>query len=117
MAAIVREGPVTVVELDESYDALDVAGHEAIAKLLLEQARSADPPQLVLDFSRTNYFGSSFIELLFRVWKRLRDRGGQLAVCRLSPFCGDVLRVARVESLWRIYETRAAAVAGVSAPA
>lgn len=119
MADIVRQGDVTIVRLDREYDALDVERHRLISGLLLDQADVASPPRLLLDMSATNYIGSSFIELLFRVWKRLQQRHGTMAICGLTPFCFEVLTVTGLEKLWPLYTDCDEALAsfGSDAPA
>jgi anti-anti-sigma factor len=55
-----------------------------------------------------------FIELLVRAWKRLKQRGGNLVLCELQPFCAEVLQTTRLDTLWEIYQTRSDAVRGLS---
>lgn len=117
MAQILRQADVTVIRMDREYDALDVERHRQITQLLLEQAMAADPPRLLLDMSETSYIGSSFIELLFRVWKRLQQRQGEMAMCGLSPFCMEVLTATRLDKLWPLYTDCNAALAGLGGEA
>ena len=92
MVDLRRENDVTIVSLDAEYDALDQARFDQARDLLLAQTQAADPPFIVVDASRTAYMGSAFIEVLFRCWKRTRQRGGRLVLCGLQPFCAEVLR-------------------------
>ena len=48
---------VTVIILGEQYDNLDEPALLAAADELLEIARTADPPQIVVDMGRTKFFG------------------------------------------------------------
>jgi len=111
MTSLVHDGDVTVFELDSEYDALDTARFDPFAAELQEAAKAIDPPLLVLDFGETAYIGSSFIELLIRTWKQLDARGGRMVLCGVSGFCADVLRAARLDTLWPICPDRSAAVA------
>jgi len=113
MAEITREQDVTVVDLDQAYDALDTQGIQRIESLLITKVATAEPPRVVIDMSHTEYIGSRFIEVLFRTWKQIRERQGQMALCGLSPFCKDVLTAARLDKIWPIHATRAEAVAEV----
>ncbi len=110
MVEVSQQRGVTVVVLGPSYASLDEATLEDVGGLILTTAASVDPPRLLLDMSATEYIGSAFIELLVRVWKRLTERGGAMAVCGLKPLCRDVLRVSRVDGLWEMYPSRAAAL-------
>ena len=64
------------------------------------------PPVLIVDMSETTYVGSSFIELLVRAWKRLKHRNGMMALCALQPFCREIMKISRLDSIWPIYADR-----------
>ncbi len=96
----------TIFELGEGYDSLDTDALDEAGGILLTHAATVEPPCILLDFSKTNFIGSTFIEIMVRTWKRLNERGGTLAVCGLQPFCVDVLRVTKLETLWPSYATR-----------
>ena len=113
MIRVSRQQDVTIVELGPSYESLDKGAIAEMGDVLLNQATEAEPPRMVLDLSETNYIGSAFVELLVRVWKRLTQRGGTMALCGLRPFCTEVLRVTRLDRLWNAFPTRDQAVAAV----
>lgn len=102
-AEISKPRGVTVVRLGDGYDAIDETNVEEVNGFLLDLAQTADPPSLVIDLSRITFFASSFIEALFRVWNRLNRRGGRFALCGLTEYCAEVLRVARLDTLWDIF--------------
>lgn len=115
MTELIREQGVSVVRLGPQYDALDEPTMRELSDLLLSAAKESDPPLVVIDFAETAYVGSTFIELLVRAWKRLKERGGGLAVCNLGAFCAEVFRVARLDTLWPSYPSREAAIAALQA--
>ncbi len=78
-------------------------------------ASQAEPPRLVVDLSQVEFFGSSFIELLFRLWKRLTDRHGRFVLAGVSPYCQEVLSVTNLDRLWQSYGTCEEAVAALKA--
>jgi anti-anti-sigma factor len=106
MATVLRESNATVLELGPSYASLDVKALTEFGEVLLSEATYADPPHLILDLSKTNFVGSAFIELLVRAWKRISHRGGTMALCGAQPFCAEVLRAARLDSLWPSFPNR-----------
>jgi len=112
-----RDNDVTVIEFGSAYESLDDDCLEEVGGLLLTKAATVEPPLLVLDLSRTTYMGSTFIELLVRTWKRLTERGGQLALCGLQPFCAEIIRVTHLDSIWDIFPTREEAVESLSSRA
>jgi anti-sigma B factor antagonist len=68
-------------------------------------AAGNEQPQMVLDFSHVEFFGSSFIEVLFRVWKRLQQRGGGFALANVSTYCQEVLKTTHLDTLWPVCAT------------
>jgi anti-anti-sigma factor len=106
MNHIIRGPEATILELGPSYESLDQAALLEFGGLVLSEAIHCEPPRLILDLSQTTYIGSSFIEVLVRAWKRLRQRNGNLVLCGLQPFCAEVLRISRLDSLWPICATR-----------
>lgn len=111
MVDVLKDNDVTVIELGPQYDALDAPTVQQAKETMLHQAAVADPPRLVLDLSQTDYIGSTFVEILIRTWKRIQQRNGRMVLCGLTPFCDEVLRVMRLDTLWDIYPDRASAVA------
>lgn len=114
MSRSFREHDVTIIEFGEDYDSLDYQTLETIGELLLSEAVHADPPKLILDLSGTQFIGSSFIELLIRTWKRLKERGGTMVFCGVRPFCTEVLQITQLTSLWEMYPSRTEALAAVT---
>jgi anti-sigma B factor antagonist len=105
---------VAVLDFGPDKHSLDESTLQEVQDRVLE-ASNVDPPLLVVDLSHVDFFGSSFIELLYRVWSRLNSRGGHFALCGLSPYCREVIEVTRLDQLWPIYPSVDEAVAGVKA--
>jgi len=112
MANFIKQQDVTIFELDASYGGL--ADQTDINAELVGAAENADPPKVVLDMSNTEYFDSQFVEIMIRIWKRIRAREGTMSICGLSPFCGDVIRILKLDSVWPIYKTRDEAVTAMA---
>jgi anti-sigma B factor antagonist len=114
---VVLEGSVTVIALGPAYKVVDEHVLDTgLGESLIELADDADPPLVVLDLSNTQFFGSSFIEVLFRLWTRLQSRGGgRFAICGLTPHCLDVLKITHLDTLWRLTATREEAVRALGA--
>jgi anti-anti-sigma factor len=93
-----------------------LAAEEVKPELRLLLAQLDDPGVLhaVVDLEHVAYFGTSMLEVMHAVWRRLRDRGGRLAVCGVSGVGREVLRVSRFDTLWEIHDSRQAALEAVS---
>jgi anti-anti-sigma factor len=115
LTQVQRHGTVTVIELGPNCrmveELLDQIGPE-----MLQAAQSASPPLVVIDLSQTEFFGSGFIEVLFRVWNRIHVQpGGKLSLCGLQPYCREVLEITHLDKLWPLQPTRDDAVAAMQA--
>jgi len=114
--SVVKDGDVTIVVFGAGQRHLDEVGLEAIATQLIQIADEAKPPRVVLDMTMTEFFGSSFIEILFRVWKKLNTQpNAKFAISGLQEYCREVLEVTHLDKLWPLYATRADAIAGMAA--
>ncbi|MSR56706.1 MAG: anti-sigma factor antagonist [Planctomycetaceae bacterium] len=109
---VVVDHRVTVIVLSAGYRSINEQVLDGgFRDFLTETCGRADPPLVVLDLSNTTFFGSSFIELIFRVWNRLQARpGGSFAICGLTSHCLEVLKITHLDTLWRLYPTREEAV-------
>ena len=112
--AITKQKDVTVISLGPEFESLDDAGIDEVKDVLLEAAQSADPPRVVLDMPHTQFFGSAFIEVLFRAWNRLNARSGKFAVSGLTPYCAEVIDVTHLDRLWDFFQTCDEAVAALA---
>ena len=110
MTKIQKQEGITVVEVGTEYDSLDVAKINEFGGELLAAVAQAEPPKVLLDMRSTTFIGSSFLGLLIRAWKRLRDRQGTLALCNVNDVCGDVLHASKLDMIWQVFPDRDAAV-------
>jgi anti-sigma B factor antagonist len=108
---------ITVAAFKSGYSQIDETHVEHVSRKLMDLVSGMTSPALVLDMTHVEFFGSSFIETMFRVWKRLQgQQGAKFALCGLRPYCREVLEVTHLDSLWRLYPTRDEALAGIRSP-
>lgn len=109
---VVVDDGVTVIVLGPAFQVVDEHVLDGgLGGAMMEIAEDANPPLVVLDLSHTRFFGSSFIEILFRLWTQLQARpGGNFAICGLTPHCLDVLKITHLDTLWRLFPDRGEAV-------
>jgi len=81
-----------------------------------EQVDSPATQQVIIDLGEIPYFGSTVLEWMAQLWKRVKSKGGRLAVVRPSEIGREVLAAARLERLWGIFETRDQAFAWLAKP-
>lgn len=111
---VYQQDDVTVIELGEEYENLDEAVLNDLRALILKAVDEAEPPLVVLDLSHTKFFGSSFIELVFRAWNRLQEReGGKFVISGLTPYCKEVIEITHLDQLWSLYDSVDEAIIGI----
>lgn len=106
----IRDGNVTVVVFGDDLKHLDEPSVIDVGQKLLEIADRAPHPFVVLDMHATEFFGSSFIEAVFRLWKKLNTKpGAKFGIAALQPYCREVLEVTHLDKLWSLFESKEAA--------
>lgn len=112
---IEKRSDVTCVILGPDFANLDEQLLDSIRDEVLGAAEAADPPRVLIDLSHTRFFGSSFIEVLFRIWNRVNGLpGGKFGLVGLTDYCQEVLAVTHLDKLWTIYPTLDEGVEAVS---
>lgn len=107
----VQDGVTVVSLVGPEYENLDERLLDGIRTAVLDIAQAANPPLLVLDLSHTKFFGSAFIEILFRVANRMKNRSGKFAISGLTEYCAEVIHITHLDSLWPVLPNSSAAVA------
>lgn len=114
---IQRVEDVTVVSLGAEYENLDEGSVREVRDVLVDVAESANPPLVLLDLSATTFFGSSFLEALFRTRSKINERQGRFGVCSLSEYCAEVVTVTHLDRLIEVYPDAKTGVAALQQPA
>jgi anti-anti-sigma factor len=79
---------------------------ESASRALLELVAAPEIKGVVLDFRRTDYYGSTALGFFLRLWKRLSGRAGRLAFCNVSQHEKEILTATRLDTLWPICGSR-----------
>lgn len=75
---------------------------------------------LVVDFSRLDYFGSTFVGILIRLAKKARGGGGQAVLCHLSDNMTEMMKTlmllenTKTDFFWTPFPSREAALEALS---
>jgi anti-anti-sigma factor len=76
---------------------------------------------LLVDFSKLDYFGSTFVGILIRLAKKARSNGGQAVLCHLTDNMREMLKTlmllenTKADCFWVPYPTRTAAMDALTA--
>jgi len=87
-------------------------GYELIE--LLQQFEKSELENAVIDLEKSSYFGTSMLQVMTAIWKRVRARGGKMALCNVSDTGHEILGVTRFDTLWPICPSRKEALQAVT---
>ena len=108
--AVVRDGPVAIIELDGLIETRASQQFEKDASALLGENVTA----VVVDFAKAALITSAGIRVLFMIGQRLHGSAGGLVLCCLSERVRGVFEVAKLLPQFEVTTTRQEAVARVS---
>ena len=86
---------------------------ESGAKAVLDSLEASRAKNVVLDFHKTDTYGSTALGFFVKLLKRARSRGGQMAFCNVSEHERDILRTTKLDHSWPICASREEALASV----
>jgi anti-anti-sigma factor len=80
------------------------------------EAQSANPQMVVLNFAKVEYINSTGIALVVGLLALARKTGRKLAVFGLSPHYLQIFQITRLSDFMQIYSDEASALKGVADP-
>lgn len=92
---------------------LDFDALQSNSGALLDRLDQAHVKNVVIDFHKTDYYGSTALAFFVKLWKRLRQQGGRMAFCNVSPHEREILEATQLDTLWSICDSREDALAAV----
>ena len=72
-------------------------------------AQVVDNPEVrnvLLDLTNASYFGSEVLEWMVVLWKRVKEKGGSMALCHVATSAREILTIARFDTIWPIHDNR-----------
>jgi len=108
-----REGQTLIVTALTDLRELDFLEIEAGARDILQMLGNGTIKNVVMDFYKTDYYGSTALGFFIKLWKRVRDRKGHMAFCGVSDHEREILQVTNLDGLWPICSSREEALKAV----
>jgi len=110
---VTQMGDIWVIVPSSQVESLQWELIEEASELLVAPFCRMEGPQVVVDLTDVDYFGSVFLSLLLRVERCVRKTGGTMAVCGASPRARELLRITNLDTIWPIYEDRLEALSAL----
>jgi anti-sigma B factor antagonist len=108
-----KTGTVNVIDLTLPQ-ALDIEEFDRLNESILELVRGELEGQWVIDLSQLSYMGSAALGLLVNLRQQIKQSGGRLVLCGLSPQLMHIFKTCCMERLFRITKSRKDAIAAAS---
>jgi stage II sporulation protein AA (anti-sigma F factor antagonist) len=102
-------GPVNVVLL-RLPEIMDSHEFDRLNEELLAAVAGSPQGRWVLDLASLNYMGSSSLGLMVNLRQRIKQVGGQLVLCSISPPLMKIFQTCCLERLFTITRTRTEAL-------
>ena len=101
-----QHGPVTVVTVAGSLDALTAPG---LTEFFSQQIQS-DNAKLIADLSQLEYTSSAGLRVLLAAVKEARQQGGDLRLAAVTPQVSKVLAMSGFTNILKIYPDQPSAI-------
>jgi anti-sigma B factor antagonist len=105
MFQLIPEGAVNIIELalPEPLDSNYFGElNDALSKVFID----AGAKRWIIDLSQVSYMGSSALGLMVNLRQQIRQRGGHVVLCALSPRLLNIFHTCCLERLFTIVKTR-----------
>lgn len=108
-----QEGDTIIVVPAVDLRELDYQRIEQGAATILDLLSGTAIQNVVLDFRKTDYYGSTALGFFLNLWKEVRRRNGRMVFCNVSDHEKEILRITTLDHSWPICSSRAEALAAV----
>jgi anti-anti-sigma factor len=110
---IEREGETLIVTPRTNLGELAFQKIESGADEVLDLLNASSAKNVVLDFRRVDYFGTTALGFFLNLWKRVRGWNGRMALCNASEHAKEILKLTKLDGLWALYGSKGAALRAV----
>jgi anti-anti-sigma factor len=103
---IQKQGETLILSPKTNMSELELSSFDDETRAVMRQFEEAGLRNVVLDFTGTDYYGSTALGFFIKLWKRVRNVDGKMAFCNVSDHEREVLKLTRLDSLWTICGSR-----------
>ena len=111
--AIEQQNDTIIVIPTVDLRELDYQRIEEGAKNVVDHLNGTGTKNVVMDFHKTDYCGSTALVFFVKLWMKVRRQNGRMAFCNVSDHEKDILQVTKLDHLWPICSLRSEALEAV----
>jgi anti-sigma B factor antagonist len=108
-----KQGDVIIVTPKRDLREFEFGEIETQGADLLRMIGEDDVRNIVIDFHKTDYYGSTALSFFVKLWKRVRAREGKMVFCNVSAHEFEILELTKLDTLWSMYGSREEALRAV----
>lgn len=112
---IERAGDTIVVVPNVDLRELEYQRIEEEAGDVLHMLNGTGIKNVVMDFHKTDYYGSTALGFFVKLWKRVRKQNGRMAFCNVSDHEKEILQITNLDHSWPICSSRTDALKAIRA--
>ncbi len=101
-----RSGETLVLIPNTDLRELEFDALEAGSAEVFEELNSESVTNVIIDFNKTDYYGSTALAFFVKFWKRIKSRSGKMVFCEVSEHELEILELTNLISLWSVCKTR-----------
>jgi anti-sigma B factor antagonist len=105
-----RRGEIAVIIPASEVESMSENLIQQAAEIVLAPLRKDPPGGLVIDLSEVKFFGSVFISFLLKCHMLVKKHGSEVVLAGASDRVRELLHLTALDTLWALYDTRAAAL-------
>lgn len=109
-----RRGHTLIVTPTVDLGSLDYEQIKENGGHVLRTLETTGIRDVVIDLGRISYFSSSAIAFFGSIWEVINKSGGQMVFCNLNSEEANLLRITKLNTLWRICRSLDEALAVVA---
>lgn len=107
--AISQHKDISVVEFKESK-ILDEMNINEIGNTLAGLVDTSERPKVLIDFTSVDHLSSAALGMLININNKIRDKSGQLRLCKIRPQILEVFVITKLNRLFKICDKRDEAI-------
>ena len=101
-----RNEQTLILSPTSNLSELELTSLDEAIRDVMQQLDALGFRNIVLDFSGTDYYGSTALGFFIKLWKRVRSIEGNMVFCNVSAHELEVLELTRLDKLRTICSTR-----------
>lgn len=105
--SVTEHGDIKIIHLEGKLDVnLSIEIETEFEKMIDNGTKN-----MILDLKRVEYLSSSGLRIFISAMRKLKENGGKLVLCDITPMVKKIFKIVELEDLFEIYDNVDRAIA------